>query len=117
MVRSQEAQVLIAVLAALAVPALGAIALQWWAVRLVRRAAAPAWANWVLPGIVVLTVVSTLVVLIGGFRALGDVSADQKQAVLSKSISEAMNTGALPCLALPIWIAVLSYFALRRRAP
>jgi hypothetical protein len=101
--------------AVLGVPVLTLTAMEWWALRLVRRSAAPVWAAW--PGPVILAS-SICGALLGGYDAwsgAGQIDADARQAALSASISEAMNGGAFVCFPLtPLWLIVLLYFALRR---
>lgn len=108
-VGADEAQVIFVVLAVLAVPTVVLAALQWWAVWLVRRSAAPSWPKWVLPALMVVPVVGAVVGFAGAFKAVGHVAPADKATILAASISEGMNTGAFFCFPLPVlWLGVLS---------
>jgi hypothetical protein len=92
-------------------------ALEWWALRLVRRSAAPRWAAWPGPVIFVLSVASALLGVIDAWDWASGQAADAHQAIVSASIAEGMNGGAFVCFPLtPLWLLALLYFALRRRS-
>jgi hypothetical protein len=109
----------IAALVFLLVPLLVLGALQWWSVWLVRRGAAPQWTMWGVAAILVIVVLGTAAGYWDAAQSIGGAaSADQKQAMLSASISEAVNTGALFCVPLPLaWLGVLVFFTIRGRKP
>ena len=113
---TDEAQVIFVVLAILAVPVLALGGLQLWAVWLVRRSAAPRWAKWVVPALMVVPVVGAVVGFAAAFKGVGHVAPADKATILAASISEAVNAGALSCFPLPVlWLGALSFFALRAR--
>ena len=106
----------IVLLLLLMVPAVALAAAQWWAVRLVRRAAAPAWAKWVIPALVTIAVVSSTVAVASQFVPMRSMDAADKATLLAASIAEIVNTVAV--FGFPsfvFWLGMLGYFALRAR--
>ncbi len=98
-----------------AAPVLLVAAMQWWAVWLVRRVAAPRWLIWVMP---VIVVVSLAGVVMGvrharyGLRSFSAADPDKQQALWSAAISEGLNGGAFFCFPLvPFCFGVLAYFS------
>jgi hypothetical protein len=89
--------------------------MEWRALRLVRRSAAPKWAAWPGPAILALSICGAL---LGGYDAssvVGHAAPADRATILAASISEGLNDGAFVCFPLtPLWLVALLWFALRR---
>jgi hypothetical protein len=103
-------------LAIIGVPALVLGGAQWWALRLVRRSAAPKWIVWPGPVIVALSLAGAVFGGHAAWTAVGASAPAERATILAAAIAEGLNCGAFFCFPLtPVWWVALLVFALRRR--